>query len=294
MEILENRTSIEERIFSIRGKQVMIDRDLAMLYGVETKRLNEQVKRNIERFPEDFMFQLTYEECSRSQIATLNIKQGQNIKYLPYAFTENGIAMLSSVLRSETAIAVNIRIMRTFTKIRKSVCQNSNLQNRVELIEYNQAEMRRLLIETTNKVDAVFDSMKGGSSLPVQGIFFDGQVYDAYVFVAGLVRKATRKIVLIDNYIDDTVLTLMDKKAAGVETVIYTGRVSRQLQLDIDKHNAQYPPITVRTFSKAHDRFLIIDDEVYLVGASIKDLGKKWFGFTLMENTDAEELTGRL
>lgn len=294
MEILENRTSIEERIFSIRGKQVMIDRDLAMLYGVETKRLNEQVKRNIERFPEDFMFQLTYEECSRSQIATLNIKQGQNIKYLPYAFTENGIAMLSSVLRSETAIAVNIRIMRTFTKIRKSVCQNSDLQNRVELIEYNQADMRRLLIETTNKVDAVFDSMKGGPSLPVQGIFFDGQVYDAYVFVAGLVRKATRKIVLIDNYIDDTVLTLMDKRAAGVETVIYTGKVSRQLQLDIDKHNAQYPPITVRTFSKAHDRFLIIDDDVYLVGASIKDLGKKWFGFTLMENTDAEDLIGRL
>ena len=294
MEILENRTSIEERIFSIRGKQVMIDRDLAMLYGVETKRLNEQVKRNIERFPEDFMFQLTYEECSRSQFATLNIKQGQNIKYLPYAFTENGIAMLSSVLRSETAIAVNIRIMRTFTKIRKSVCQNSDLQNRVELIEYNQADMRRLLIETTNKVDAVFDSMKGGPSLPVQGIFFDGQVYDAYVFVAGLVRKATRKIVLIDNYIDDTVLTLMDKRAAGVETVIYTGKVSRQLQLDIDKHNAQYPPITVRTFSKAHDRFLIIDDEVYLVGASIKDLGKKWFGFTLMENTDAEDLIGRL
>ena len=265
-----------------------------MLYGVETKRLNEQVKRNIERFPEDFMFQLTYEECSRSQIATLNIKQGQNIKYLPYAFTENGIAMLSSVLRSETAIAVNIRIMRTFTKIRKSVCQNSDLQNRVELIEYNQADMRRLLIETTNKVDAVFDSMKGGPSLPVQGIFFDGQVYDAYVFVAGLVRKATRKIVLIDNYIDDTVLTLMDKRAAGVETVIYTGKVSRQLQLDIDKHNAQYPPITVRTFSKAHDRFLIIDDDVYLVGASIKDLGKKWFGFTLMENTDAEDLIGRL
>ena len=294
MEILENRTSIEERIFSFRGKQVMIDRDLAMLYGVETKRLNEQVKRNIERFPEDFMFQLTYEECSRSQFATLNIKQGQNIKYLPYAFTENGIAMLSSVLRSETAIAVNIRIMRTFTKIRKSVCQNSDLQNRVELIEYNQADMRRLLIETTNKVDAVFDSMKGGPSLPVQGIFFDGQVYDAYVFVAGLVRKATRKIVLIDNYIDDTVLTLMDKRAAGVETVIYTGKVSRQLQLDIDKHNAQYPPITVRTFSKAHDRFLIIDDEVYLVGASIKDLGKKWFGFTLMENTDAEDLIGRL
>ena len=202
--------------------------------------------------------------------------------------------MLSSVLRSETAIAVNIRIMRTFTKIRKSVCQNSNLQNRVELIEYNQAEMRRLLIETTNKVDAVFDSMKGGSSLPVQGIFFDGQVYDAYVFVAELVRKATRRIVLIDNYIDDTVLTMLSKREDGVEAVIYTGKVSKQLQLDIDKHNAQYPPITVRTFPKAHDRFLIIDQTVYLIGASIKDLGKKWFGFTLLENTDAEELIGRL
>ena len=154
--------------------------------------------------------------------------------------------------------------------------------------------MRRLLIETTNKVDAVFDSMKGGSSLPVQGIFFDGQVYDAYVFVAELVRKATRRIVLIDNYIDDTVLTMLSRREDGVEAVIYTGKVSKQLQLDIDKHNAQYPPITVRTFSKAHDRFLIIDQTVYLIGASIKDLGKKWFGFTLLENTDAEELLGRM
>ena len=294
MEILENRTSIEERIFSIRGKQVMIDKDLALLYGVETKRLNEQVKRNIERFPEDFMFQLTMEECSRSQIATLNTKQGQNIKYLPYVFTENGIAMLSSVLRSETAIAVNIKIMRTFTNIRKSIYQASTLQNRVELIEYNQSEMRKLLLETTSKVDIVFENMQNAHKLPVQGIFFDGQIYDAYTFVAELVRKATRRIVLIDNYIDDTVLTMLSKRAGEVEATIYTGKVSKQLQLDIDKHNAQYPPITVRTFSKAHDRFLIIDQTVYLIGASIKDLGKKWFGFTLLENTDAEELIGRL
>ena len=209
----------------------MIDRDLALLYGVETKRLNEQVKRNIERFPEDFMFQLTNEECSRSQIATLNTKQGQNIKYKPYAFTENGIAMLSSILRSETAIAVNIRIMRTFTKIRKTIFENFNIENRVELI---------------------------------------------------------------DNYIDETVLTLLDKRPTGAEAVIYTSRLSKQLQLDIDKHNAQYPPIEVKTFNKAHDRFLIIDDKVYLVGASIKDLGKKWFGFTLMENTNAKELLERL
>ena len=130
--------------------------------------------------------------------------------------------------------------------------------------------------------------------IPQQGIFFDGQIYDAYAFVAGLVRKAAKRIVLIDNYIDETVLTLLSKRAAGVDTTIYTGKVSKQLQLDIDRHNAQYPPIEVRTFSKAHDRFLIIDNEVYLIGASIKDLGKKWFGFTLMENTRAEELIGRL
>ena len=290
----EGKTQIEERIFNIRGKQVMIDKDLALLYGVETKRLNEQVKRNIERFPEDFMFQLTLEECLRSQIATLNQAQGKHLKYLPFAFTENGIAMLSSGLRSETAIAVNIKIMRTFTKIRKSVHQDSNLLNRVELIEYNQSDMRKLLLETTNKVDSIFQHMQNRDKLPKQDIFFDGQIYDAYSFVADLVRSAKRRIVLIDNYIDDTVLTLMSKRASEVKATIYTGKISKQLQLDIDKHNAQYPPIEVRTFSKAHDRFLIIDEAVYLVGASIKDLGKKWFGFTLMENTDAENLLRRV
>ena len=243
------KSNINESIYEIRGKQVMIDRDLAQLYGVETKQLNRAVKRNIERFPDDFMFQLTLDECSRCQIGTLNIKQGQNIKYLPYAFTEYGIAMLSGVLRSETAI---------------------------------------------NKVEEILTKFDNNCNAPKQGIFFDGQIYDAYAFVAELVRKAARRIVLIDNYIDDTVLTMLSKRADGVEATIYTRKVSKQLQLDIDRHNAQYPPIDVRTFSKAHDRFLIIDQTVYLVGASIKDLGKKWFGFTLLENTDAEELLGRM
>ena len=291
---IDDCTKIEERIYCIRGKQVMIDKDLALLYGVKTKRLNEQVKRNIERFPEDFMFQLTTEECSRSQIATLNPEQGQNLKYLPYAFTENGIAMLSSVLRSETAIAVNIKIMRTFTQIRKSLYRESNLVNRVELIEYNLSDMRKLLIETTDKVDSVFESMKGSSTLPVQGIFFDGQIYDAYTFVADLIRKASRRIVLIDNYIDDTVLTLLDKRSPNVDATIYTEKLSKTVQLDISRHNSQYAPIEIKTFTKAHDRFLIIDNDVYLIGASIKDLGKKWFGFTLMENTEADELIGRI
>ena len=291
---IDHSTKIEERIFTIRGKQVMIDKDLALLYGVETKRLNEQVKRNLERFPEDFMFQLTMEECLRSQIATLNTAKGQHLKYLPYAFTENGIAMLSSVLRSETAIAVNIKIMRTFTQIRKSICRESNLLNRVELIEYNLSDMRKLLIETTDKVDSIFESMKGPSPLPIQGIFFDGQIFDAYTFVADLIRKATRRIILIDNYIDDTVLTLLDKRAPHVDATIYTGKLSKNLILDISRHNSQYTPIEVCTFTKAHDRFLIIDNDVYLIGASIKDLGKKWFGFTLMENTDADEMIGRI
>ena len=291
---IDYNTKIEERIFTIRGKQVMIDKDLALLYGVETKRLNEQVKRNIERFPKDFMFQLTREECLRSQIATLNPAQGQHMKYLPYAFTENGIAMLSSVLRSETAIAVNIKIMRTFTQIRKSVYKESNLLNRVELIEYNLSDMRKLLIETTDKVDSVFNSMKDTSPLPVRGIFFDGQIFDAYTFVADLIRKATRRIILIDNYVDDTVLTLLDKRAPNVDATMYTGKLSKDLKLDISRHNSQYAPIEVRTFTKAHDRFLIIDNDVYLIGASIKDLGKKWFGFTLMGNTDADEILGRI
>ena len=151
-------------------------------------------------------------------------------------------------------------------------------------------EHKRQLYEHEKKIDFFVQS----SLPPKQGIFFDGQIYDAYAFVADLMRKASRRIILIDNYIDDTVLTMMSKRAAGVEAVIYTGKISKQLRLDIDKHNAQYPPLEVRTFSKAHDRFLIIDDAVYLVGASIKDLGKKWFGFTLMENTDAEELLGRI
>ena len=148
----------------------------------------------------------------------------------------------------------------------------------------------RRLYEQEKKIDFFIQS----SLPPKQGIFFDGQIYDAYSFVAELIRRAARRIVLIDNYIDDTVLTMLSKRADGVEAVVYTGKISKQLQLDIDKHNAQYPPVEVRTFSKAHDRFLIIDDAVYLVGASIKDLGKKWFGFTLMENTDAEELVGRI
>ena len=172
----------------------------------------------------------------------------------------------------------------------KGAVINQRIASLESRMEDKFAQYDHKLYEHSKKIDFFIQS----SLPPRQGIFFDGQIYDAYTFVADLVRKAARRIVLIDNYIDDTVLTMLSKRADGVEATIYTGKISKQLQLDIDKHNAQYPLIEIRTFSKAHDRFMIIDDSVYLVGASIKDLGKKWFGFTLMENMDAEELTGRM
>ena len=295
MEIEERKTKIEDRIFTIRGKQVMLDRDLAKLYQVETKQLNRAVKRNIERFPDDFMFQLTIEECSRCQIGTLNIKQGQNIKYLPYAFTEYGIAMLSGILRSESAISANIRIMRAFAEMRKMLPQIGNINDRICLLEYHHISMKEQISQTIDKVEFLMNKLQDNAPTTFkQGIFFDGQIYDAYAFVAGLIRKAMKRIILIDNYIDETVLTLLDKRTEGVTATICTRVVSKQLQLDIKKHNKQYPPIEVQIFIKAHDRFMIIDDEVYLIGASIKDLGKRWFGFTLMENTTADELIGRI
>ena len=295
MNTLQENMTITEKIYQIRGLSVMIDKDLALLYGVETKQLNRAVQRNIERFPEDFMFQLTKEECLRCQFGTLNTGRGQHLKYMPYAFTEYGIAMLSGILRSDTAIAANIRIMRAFADMRKLIRHTPEVFNRIETLEYHHLQMKQKLDETNNKVDMILDKLDSRAEVgEKQGIFYDGQTYDAYTFIADLIRKATRRIVLIDNYIDDTVLTIMAKRKDGIEATIYTGKMSKQLRLDMEKHNSQYPAIDLRIFSKAHDRFMIIDDKVYLIGASIKDLGKKWFGFTLMENTSAEELLVRL
>lgn len=278
----------------IRGQQVMLDRDLAQLYGVETRRINEQVKRNIERFPDDFMFQLNKEEFEdwRSHFATSN-SVIMGARRLPYAFTEQGIAMLSSVLKSQTAVDVNIRIMRAFVSMRRFIATNAQLFQRLETIEYHQLEMKQHQEVTDKRIDEVFKRLDANIP-PIQGIFYDGQVFDAYRFVSDLMRKAKRSIVLIDNYVDDTVLTLLDKRENGVTATIYTQRISTQFQLDVDRHNAQYPPIEIKQFNKAHDRFLLIDDEVYHIGASIKDLGKKWFGFTLMRDITATELINKI
>ena len=278
----------------IRGQQVMLDRDLAQLYGVETRRINEQVKRNIERFPDDFMFQLNKEEFEdwRSHFATSN-SVIMGARRLPYAFTEQGIAMLSSVLKSQTAVDVNIRIMRAFVSMRRFIATNAQLFQRLETIEYHQLEMKQHQEVTDKRIDEVFKRLDANIP-PIQGIFYDGQVFDAYRFVSDLMRKAKRSIVLIDNYVDDTVLTLLDKRENGVTATIYTQRISNQFQLDVDRHNAQYPLIEIKQFNKAHDRFLLIDDEVYHIGASIKDLGKKWFGFTLMRDITATELINKI
>ena len=291
--------NIEPLIKVIIEQQVMLDKDLATLYGIETKVLNQTVKRNIERFPDDFRFELSREECLRSQFVTSNGRGGN--RYSTYAFTEQGVAMLSSVLRSKTAIEVNIQIMRAFVSMRHFMVNNASVFSRLETIEYHQLEILqhqqdtdKHLEESDKRIDEVFRRLDEGNAKPKQGVFYNGQIYDAYTFVSDLIKSAKKRIILIDNYVDDTVLTLLDKRENGVSAVIYTQQISRQLQLDIDRHNAQYAPIDVETFRFSHDRFLCIDDDVYHIGASIKDLGKKWFGFSKMEILTPDELVERI
>lgn len=224
--------NIEPLIKVIRGQQVMLDKDLATLYGVETKVLNQTVRRNIERFPDDFRFELSREECLRSQIVTSNGRGGN--RYSTYAFTEQGVAMLSSVLRSKTAIEVNIQIMRAFVSMRHFMASNASVFSRLETIEYHQLEILKHqqdtdkhLEESDRRIEEVFRRLDEGNAKPKQGVFYNGQIYDAYTFVADLVKKAKKRIILIDNYVDETVLTLLDKRGNGVSAVIYTQQISR-------------------------------------------------------------------
>lgn len=286
---------IESLIHMIRGQQVMLDSDLARLYGVETRVLNQAVKRNIERFPEDFMFQVAKDEAQNliSQTATSDLKS-QNVisswggnRKLPYAFTENGVAMLSSVLRSKTAIEVNIRIMRAFTAMRSFFISNAHMFKRLETIEHNYLLVNRHLSEHDKKFEEVLTRLDEKESEPIEGFFFEGQIFDAYSLISDLIRKATRRIVLIDNYVDDRILKVLTKRKEGVSAIIYPDPRHSQISNDLRRHNAQYPRIEVRHCTNVHDRFLIIDDTVYLIGGSIKDLGKKIVAFSQMhQNPD--------
>ena len=282
---LQKLDDIKSRIYSIRGKQVMIDRDLAKLYGVETKRLNEQVRRNIKRFPEEFMFQLSKDELKdwKSQFAASNtVKMG--LRKLPFVFTEQGIAMLSTVLNSSVAVDVSIQIMKAFISMRHFLQNNADVFKRLATLEVKQ-------INTDNKVEKVLNALENKEIQPKQGIFFEGQIFDAYVILSQIIKSAEKSIVLIDNFIDESVLTVFSKRKKGVNLKILTRNITKPKKLDVSKFNEQYPEVELIEFKNSHDRFIIIDAKtIYLLGASLKDLGKKWFGFAKMDVNAKEVL----
>lgn len=296
-ELSISQKHIENRIFTIRAVQVMLDYHLAELFIVETKRLNEQVKRNTKRFPLSFMFQLTLSEWDKlqSQIATTEISDDLRSQIatakrrtLPFVFTEQGVAMLSAILNSDTAINVSIQIMDTFVKMRQIVLQNSLINLRLDKIEIKQ-------LDNEQKFEQVFKALESKNTIPNQGVFFDGQVFDAYELASKIIRSAKATIVLIDNYMDESTLTHLSKKIKEVKVLLLTKTVSKQIILDIKKANEQYGNFEIKPFSKSHDRFLIIDHtEVYHLGASLKDLRKKWFAFSKLEKNSIANILNEI
>jgi hypothetical protein len=285
-----NKEEITNRIFLIRGKEVMLDKDISVLYGVTTKVLNQAVKRNINRFPNEFMFKLTTQETmfSRSQIVTLNSKyspkRGQNIKYVPHAFTEMGIAMLSAVLKSEIAVRVSIEIIQAFTEIRKKHQNILQITERIDQLE------KKITIQEL-KIDQILDRGETTEKERI-GIFFNDQIFDAYVFSSALIASAKKTVILIDNYIDETTLMQLSKRNTNVTCIIYTEKINPQLKLDLAKHNSQYPSIEIRIMKNVHDRFLILDNQsLYHLGASLKDLRKRWFAFSKMDGLMEDVMT---
>ena len=285
------KSTIETKIYTLRGVQVMLDRDLATLYGVTTKALNQACKRNKDRFPESFAFVLTESEHAvlRSQIVTLEHKtigKGTHSKYFPTVYTELGVAMLSAVITSEKAIAVSIEIMEVFVMLRRSIHAGNLMLERMDSLE-------KRMVGYDLKFDEINRFMTH-HELPKHGIFFENQIFDAYAFFSDIVARAKHSIIIIDNYIDHTVLVQLAKRRTNVSATIYTERIPAALQLDLTKHNLQYPPITIHRIKQVHDRFLLIDGkELYHIGASIKDLGKRWFAFSRMDSLVGDVL-GRL
>ena len=270
------QANIESLICSFRGHQVMIDRDIAMLYGVETKALNQAVKRNIERFPERFRFQLSTEETSELVTVCDRFKSLKHSSVMPYAFTEQGISMLSTVLHSKTAIEVSIQIMDAFVAMRHYYSVNAQVFQRLKDLEHHR-------IETELKFDKIF-KMLDANSVPLQGVFFQGQIFDAYAKFESFIQSATKEIILIDGYVDLTVLERLAKKRKGVSVTIFTDPRTPLTGLDLDRFNAQYPTLTLKHTTTMHDRFMIIDGAVlYHIGASLKDLGKKCFAFEVLD-----------
>ncbi|MFN5372461.1 MAG: ORF6N domain-containing protein [Bacteroidia bacterium] len=271
--------SIENKIFTIRDTQVMIDRDLAELYQVETKVLNQAVKRNIERFPEYFRFQLLKNELDELVTICDQFMVLKHSSTLPYAFTEQGVAMLSAVLRSNVAVQISIQIMQSFVSMRRTLRNVQGVIQRIEHIEMKQ-------VQTDSKLETVLKALEK-EVIPRQGIFFEGQLFDAHVFVSQLIKKARFQLVLVDNYIDESTLLLLTKRKDQVKCIIYS-RPKVSLLKDLEKHNRQYPHISFKENCSSHDRFLIVDKQLYHFGASFKDLGNKCFAFSRMDALRSE------
>ena len=285
--------NISGLIYTIRGQQVMLASDLAALYQVETRVLNQAVKRNQKRFPERFCFQLTRKEAENltSQVVMSSSGHGGR-RVPPYAFTEQGIAMLSAVLRSDVAVEVSIRIMDAFVELRRFIVSNAQLFERIERVELKQLTYQK---ETNEKLEQVFDFINAHAESS-QKIFFNGQIYDAFSLLARLIEKATKDIILIDGYVDIGTLNLLAKKKNGVDVEIHTFSNTRLTEADVTKFNSQYPTLTVKYTNAFHDRFLILDQkEAYHIGASLKDAGKKCFAIALLQEEGLlKELLGRL
>lgn len=279
--IVDNR-EIQNMIYTFRGKQVMVDSDLAELYKVSTGNLNKAMKRNSSRFPEHFCFQLTKFEYENLRFQNGTSSSNNNYggrRYMPYVFTEQGIAMLSAVLKSDVAVEVSIKIMNSFVEMRNFLLSNREMFARLDRVELKQ-------LETDKKLEEVFNYIAANTEVK-QNIFFDGQIYDAFSFIVGLVKKAKKEIILIDNYVDINTLNILCKKNKGINVVIATSEKGNVSAKDIAKFNAQYPKLSVKITMDFHDRFLILDkSEVYHIGASIKDAGKKSFGITKIEDND--------
>jgi hypothetical protein len=272
---LISKDDINSKIHAIRGKQVMLDRDLAEIYNVKTKRLNEQVKRNINRFPERYMFQLNNKEKEELVANCDRLRPLKHSLSKPYAFTEQGIAMLSSVLNSIGAIEISIKIIDAFVAMRHFLLENNGIFQKFQQIDQK-------FIEYDGNFNKIFKAIESKQLTPNQGIFYGGQIYDAYKFAVDLIKQAKNDIILIDNFIDESVLTLLSNKKKDVKATIYTSIISESIILAKDKFNKQYSNLEIKGFRKSHDRFLIIDNGVYHIGASLKDLGKKWFAFSRM------------
>ena len=283
--------NIKKLIYTIRGKQVILDSDVAMLYNYETKNINKAMKRNIDRFPEDFCFQLTLNELNEMWFqngTTLEKTKYRSEKYLPYVYTEQGVSMLAGILKNETAIQVSINIMRAFVEMRKFIISNGQIFNRLSSIEYKLIDQDRELSNHEKNFEKIFDELQKDKEEEFkQKIFFDGQIYDAYSLIIDIIKTAQNKILIIDNYIDDSILKMLAKKNKDVEVVILTSSNSNIKKLDIQKFNSQYPSLKLSYTNKFHDRFIVVDrKDLYHIGASLKDLGKKCFAISKIEDNE--------